>query len=85
MKTQAHAPMPWRVDGMDIVNKDGWIASVAQDGGDANAAFIVRAVNAHLDMLHLLKRIYIDMENRITTQMRIEIKQAIARAEGKQP
>lgn len=56
MKTkneEKHAPTPWRVTGttrdVEIINNTRRIASIdaIDEADEANAAFIVRAVNAH--------------------------------------
>ena len=62
-----HSPLPWRIyalensnalhiddaGGQDIVTAWGW--GEPEDAMRANAAFIVRAVNCHADLLAALK------------------------------
>jgi len=64
MKTQAqHTPTPWNYDGMNyIFSKDNeMIAEIRGYGAklpmDVNAAFIVRAVNAHENLVQMLAHV----------------------------
>lgn len=95
-KTQ-HTPTPWSFVDTNMQTKDGvevhrWFNA----GGlplpltDANAAFIVRAVNSHEDMLDVIKRAkrvvaescgYNDGV-RFHTDLLRDIESAIAQAEG---
>jgi hypothetical protein len=57
-------PRPWRIAGKGTIRtdtgyapSDGWIADVRWRNRDANAAFIVRAVNAHADLVAALKEL----------------------------
>lgn len=96
--TQAkHTPLPWTAEGMAIDRKQFEIAntfggSQDMDGntiGDAvareNAAFIVRAVNSHYELLGCLKSIIMVLppETRAEIQGHIDSAcDAIAKAEG---
>lgn len=43
-----HAPTPWRIAGKGTIRAgDGWVGTVHWHKREANAAFIVKAVNAH--------------------------------------
>lgn len=94
-----HTPLPWRVEGdVEIVaginEKEVCIADIegALDSGStdrANAAFIVRAVNAHEEMLVLLKSIQEEFEAGRRLGMEpgscfaLQVRDAIAKAEGR--
>jgi hypothetical protein len=63
---QAHTPTPWMEtednDNYDITGKDGeWVASLntalPKEKWEANAQFIVKAVNAHKELVKALKLI----------------------------
>lgn len=99
MKTQKHTQTPWMVNGYTIEEKrepSACIARVYSDPeddcgvseieGKANAAFIVRAVNSHEELVHTLRWVE-DKVNRIgefgmVEAIRTRLQQAIAKAEG---
>jgi hypothetical protein len=67
----AHTKTPWRLDprfAMRIVaNDDDTVASTGSQGDlrnqwEANADFIVRAVNAHEDLVAALQRMLLDLD-----------------------
>jgi protein-disulfide isomerase-like protein with CxxC motif len=100
-KTPTHTATPWTSTGRYIIPADEGV-SIAQCtqlkgknmGEDdrnehiatANAAFIVRAVNSHAELLDLVKRLnyafYVDGTSKALKPIMAETKQAIARAEG---
>lgn len=62
MNTQ-HTPTPWKVDGMDVVSPSEmivvgclqWCGEDRGGEGEANAAFIVKACNAHDELVAALR------------------------------
>lgn len=58
---QPHTPTPWHIDDRKQYGRDakGKILFVTYDGDEdeANAAFIVRAVNAHEDLIHAVENL----------------------------
>lgn len=90
MKTETkvkHTPTPWTIKGYEIVNKDGWIASVNQDKPE-DAAYIVRAVNCHEELIRLLyvcrgfTQALTQGNHEGANILHKEITEAIAKAEG---
>ena len=103
----AHTPTPWSIDketinDPDVVieSKSGcFVAQVSSDADDteaqANAAFIVRAVNAHEELLDNIRQAIRALEaglddtgeciGHVSTMDCVvdDLKQAIAKAEGK--
>lgn len=93
MNSTPHTPTPWslnRAEGGAIWNigdSENDIALCMQIQGDdikqsirsANAAFIVRAVNSHEELLSIIKR-ELEMEGSVSES---EMKRAIAKAEGR--
>lgn len=55
----AHSPLPWWVSGKGVIRsgKDIWVASCYWRNKYANAALIVRAVNAHDELVAALRSI----------------------------
>jgi hypothetical protein len=105
MKTQSHTPLPWKYtpdskekDGLwDVIvgaNGEQVIYGIAYEGcsfenEEADAAFIVRAVNAHEELLQML-HVFIDqIDGDIMATQFFDstfvnkAKQAIAEAEGR--
>lgn len=86
-----HTPTPWKwVNGIGIVQDegdkmDGYLMNAKHP---ANATFIVRACNAHQELVELLRtvekflRADTDNEENIYT-LKIMVRNAIAKAEGK--
>jgi hypothetical protein len=75
MSTPKHTPLPWRADGPEVIGLDGngnyaghvataWYSpgGPGPDEAVANAALIVRAVNAHADLLEALETL-VDEQN----------------------
>jgi len=96
-----HTPTPWKLEtrkpGQFAIKGDDGTYTVAlietfdprveHAEDSANAAFIVRAVNSHEELLAIVKDIY-DDENDITRrkhsdEMRFRMEEAIAKAEAK--
>jgi hypothetical protein len=87
-----HTPGPWRYDPYEgsyqsaIIGECYQIATVSYDDWDhSNAAFIVRAVNAHDDLLAACKAALSLTENRGNLQFMectATLRAAIAKAEG---
>ena len=80
-------PTPWRVGDAGYTvfgppNGNPSPETIANTANKLNAAFIVRAVNAHEELVSMLKGELLDRgdERRYTRE---EIKQAIAKAEGR--
>jgi hypothetical protein len=100
--TAQHTPTPWRTDGRVIfnnpgnviaatVNKDwphGYKTSIASEEERANAAYIVKCVNAHEELLNTLqyvRKFYQDNFDIMPVAFQTvddQIAQAIAAAEG---
>jgi hypothetical protein len=90
-----HTPTPWKLIGDYIIDADGFcVAQLLPKHkiGDkpANAAFFVRAVNAHVELVRLLTEQLSDYEAldqfRITPTDKAwmdRARKAIAKAEGK--
>lgn len=50
-----HSKTPWRIAGKATIrNDDGWIATLEQWNRAKNAAYIVRAVNCHAELVEAL-------------------------------
>lgn len=78
-----HTPTPWITNGKWIETD----VTIGKMDTTHDAAFIVLAVNAHEELLAIIKDIY-DDENDITRRkhsdaMRFRMEEAIAKAEGK--
>ena len=100
MTTGTYSPTPWTADGSSIRAGDGrWIAYLDHVGVDfdANAAFIVKAVNAYEPMLASSKEALQALHQLHPQQERIpvgvgicewapcrQLREAIAIAEGKE-
>lgn len=90
-----HTPTPWKVDIRGFIFSDAKDCVVAvgptNDKGayKHNAAFIVRAVNCHEELVECLKKLVSDMNSGMSLPsptVEYEIKlalKAIAKAEGK--
>ncbi len=97
-----HTPTPWNLNpkAVLVIESEGITvascgnANVIRDQWEANAAFIVRAVNAHDELLRVVKALesWVDANNMPQCQSLMPdkdqsfgeaIKQAIARAAGK--
>src|SRR5271157_3455432 len=95
-----HTPTPWKVsvhvDGCNftsyMINEVELAGAESDEEAEANAAFIVRAVNAHEELLRVAKfLITLDDDcgrehrriNGLLSDARLMVEQAIARAEGK--
>jgi hypothetical protein len=94
----AHTPTPWQVEGsiyehMAAGIRGGSNRAIAQvwkgPRGHANAEFIVRACNAHDDLVAALKAIVDHNEASYSSEFELfathvrEAKKALAKAEGK--
>jgi hypothetical protein len=103
-----HTPTPWKVDGcavtsdvfnictLDTTAKDMNENQIGMGELSANAAFIVRAVNTHEELLETLKTVvvYMDAQCKVNGEfstadapgyaMRRKVEQAIAKAEGRE-
>ena len=79
-----HSAIPWKVVENSIVDKNRiFIVNLVgqlDDSEEANAAFIVRAVNAHEELLKLLNYVYENCEWEFGDDTPKRIRQAIARA-----
>lgn len=79
-----HTPTPWELKGSYIVGDGNTVlnltGAMAGDDTDADAAFIVRAVNAHEDLLLSLKRLESDPDDK---NARAEARRVIAKAEDR--
>lgn len=98
-RREAHTPLPWAQDGYGITSRVFNICTLdtmAKDGDDnqigigelsANAAFIVRAVNAHEELVSFIKMLIDGSEDRIPPRGEEELvamaKALLAKAEGK--
>lgn len=92
-----HTPTPWEHQGTDIYHEKHWIAKTVDartSESNANAAFIVRAANAHETLLKIVKELAeiptIDETPGIAKgvfsemdELICEAREAIAKAEGK--
>lgn len=85
-----HTPTPWKtVKARTYVHiqdeRGNCVASCAYEQAVTNAAFIVRAVNSHEELLRLLKVCMGEMlANGWSHESLEDVEQAIAKAEGKQ-
>jgi len=86
----SHTPTPWKV----TTTNEVWMSSVCGSDGDeiaqcfkfkneseANAAFIVRAVNSHEELLEAAKSLI--KYGVVGDEYKEQVRQAIAKAEGK--
>ncbi len=88
-QTAAHTPTPWKFENRDednyLAGPEGqFVISLVgspDDEDKENAAFIVRAVNAHEELLKRLKECYEKLEFKGYSNASVE--KAIAKAEGK--
>lgn len=88
-----HTPTPWHYDGeyirtglnrFDPETKVQIIAEINDtENWEANAAFIVRAVNSHENLLAMMKTAIIDIENGSLGNALSVLRFAIAKAGGK--
>lgn len=93
MTAPAHTPTPWNNDspsGLVIFSETERVATVDDLGSSfrtkemkANAAFIVRAVNSHDDLLITLKSLRKAVSQYLAESVASDIDAAIAKAEGK--
>lgn len=70
-----HTPTPWKLDGMRIIAATECVTRLdcnysgrtpcPSDTQQANAAFIVQAVNAHEEAMELLERVTIELHRKI--------------------
>jgi hypothetical protein len=75
-----HTKTPWRLVGRATIrDEDGWIATVERRNRDANAAFIVRAVNCHAELVEALEAC---AKHRLLFSVRKKVEAAIAKARG---
>lgn len=88
--TASYTPTPWKLEGNWIVSGFFGVHELpaSNEGSQAehlaNAAFIVRAVNSHEEMLAILKTILTMIDKtQGADRLGILIAQAIAKAEGK--
>ncbi len=90
-----HIPTPWKNNGGQIEGPGGYPNIVAHVGivneqtelDTANAAFIVRAVNAHEEMLVLIKKLWedhqiIEPHHQIGCDLCVHSAKIISKAEG---
>jgi hypothetical protein len=87
-----HAPTPWKTKG--IRPRPIWAYVLTDENGNdiaqssyQNATFIIRAVNAHDDLVKALARIMSDVDDgytRISPAAGINASAALAKAEGKE-
>lgn len=87
----SHTPTPWNQKGRWIRTDDYTsIARMIMREGDgsqekADAAFIVRAVNSHEELLMIVKHFEIDLKTQGTRPDALTlVRRAIAKAEGKE-
>ena len=88
MGEQVHTPTPWRVTGKGTIRTEtAWIASCNWKNKEANAALIVKAVNAHHDLVAALlmarkyvKRVIVDLDQGYAPHLE-DIDAALAKAE----
>lgn len=79
MKTQPHTPTPWKTDGRSIFQPGGSVIAGTVEKSQ-NAAFIVRAVNAHDEMLTALK--FAEKHLPMGTEVLVFVQSAIAKVES---
>ena len=84
-----HTPTPWKYENHEIWGKNQNIAeihnskSIFADGEpEANAEFIVRAVNSHEDLVFGIKNAIV-MLDETAPMVAIELRKVLAKAEGK--
>lgn len=87
--SKEHTPTPWRIAGKGTIRAgDGWIGTLNWRNRDANAEFLVRAVNSHEDLVEALKgcrglvRALTGADDDIANAAIREADAAIAKAEG---
>jgi len=91
----SHTPTPWGWESLENrvrIEGNGYCVAIMQKGMDrqtteANAAFIVRAVNSHEELLDVM-RFIIEMNEKTGAERNMPVairlaKKAIAKAEGK--
>lgn len=82
VEVSTHTPTPWKLDGTMVYDTEGhYVAKVSVEEGTANAAYIVRAVNAHEELLRALKHLAARMPN--SEKENEWINDIIAKAEGR--
>lgn len=85
----SHTPTPWHVDEFGRLNTETLAAKYPSEhlgliNNPEDAEFIVRACNAHEDMLEALKLVATGKpETELETYIIGKVKAAIAKAEGK--
>jgi hypothetical protein len=90
-----HTPTPWRLAGQATLRtdighspSDEWIGSVHWRNRAANAEFIVRAANAHDDLVAALRKarniiLQMGLPDEATDRVLLESGNAIDKAEGR--
>ncbi len=95
MKTKpeaTHTPTPWKFESAStsftnrgseqlLWNGDGM--AIGRAVNPTQATFIVRAVNAHEELLAMLKVALENLDDKSGGSLSLDIKEAIAKAEGK--
>ena len=83
-----HTPTPWYVAGGKTIRYgvkgaggDGWIGKANWQNGEANAEFIVRAVNAHDDLVSMLKEASLYVQS--SSDCYARIRSTLDKAEGR--
>lgn len=56
-KTAHHTPTPWKWNNGNLVGPDGDIIAEKNDDGSPDAAFIVKCVNNHDELIAALKQL----------------------------
>jgi hypothetical protein len=89
MKTPSHTPTPWMRNGAGISTESSSASLCVCAGveGQENAAFIVRAVNSHQELMEALKNVRLELESETmcpkTKRLWAYVDQAIVKAGGK--
>jgi len=93
MTNPKHSPLPWEADGTIIASIDGtcirYIGDLSQierttDECEADAKFIVRAVNSHEELLSCAKQTLAEFETSGGPALLWEnLKEVVAKAEGR--
>lgn len=98
MKTKPevqHTPTPWKLAESShsrvsfIVSDKGYaigdvdVSSVTPEEAEANAAFIVRVVNCHEELVGWIKQFIEDFGDDLKTPVRLHAKKLLAKAEGR--
>jgi hypothetical protein len=93
--TTQHTPTPWNVNGLSIEDQNGDLIGFLNAGDGVataheDAAFIVRAVNCHEELIEALRSLFgaikfsgWNIDDLKWTQPMAEARKAIAKAEGK--